>query len=672
MSLKPSPSKFVKITKDIINIRTNNESLKDEDEETVLGFIENRTVFGETSSGDQFHNHQWTRIQNYLRQSYVSNDHCDVKIIVSDGSVAVNRLMVILLFPDVLHIFDDDLESVIVPDYHLHQMKKFIEQLLNIHDTAKCMRSENITNKASKISIVNDGKVQHICQICDTKFENMYNLVTHEVEHHKEQQEKVPLQTEFDPPVKCLKCKIEMVSARVLNEHKCTQTRYNPTKCSSCSKILVNKSQMTNHVCAAKDNSKKTLSESLSCQSCSKVFATLRRTLVHEVEDCNNLSRKLPPDLKMKIFDCDKCDKHFVLRKNFESHMETHQSSDIENIDPENNIKSEPCNVVGKDKEIAIALGQLKELDAKSWECLKCDKRFSTKVACHEHEVLVHGDVTNVDNYYKCEYCPKLFMNKTILENHLTTHTGDRKHQCHLCPEQFKTAGNLTSHLATRHEVIETGLEKKYQCKFCPRTFRFPAQISQHERRHTKEKPFKCELCGKCFSVKCNLKAHMETHKSLSERSYKCDQCEHRATSLPLLKLHQHSHTGERPFICELCGESYKRPHNLRRHKKTMCKLRVGAKIPENQMEMDEEDEEIYERIETVVVQCEDEGDIIIETEQYQKSNKMFTDDNTAYILTDTSKVVVQEENVQENENVVEEGIVEEDGIKYETPIILM
>ena len=99
MSLKPSPSKFVKITKDIINIRTNNEFLKDEDEETVHGFIENRTVFGETSSGDQFHNHQWTRIQNYLRQSYVSNDHCDVKIIVSDGSVAVNRLMVVLLFP---------------------------------------------------------------------------------------------------------------------------------------------------------------------------------------------------------------------------------------------------------------------------------------------------------------------------------------------------------------------------------------------------------------------------------------------------------------------------------------------------------------------------------------------------------------------------------------------
>ena len=105
--------------------------------------------------------------------------------------------------------------------------------------------------------------------------------------------------------------------------------------------------------------------------------------------------------------------------------------------------------------------------------------------------------------------------------------------------------------------------------------------------------------------MKCNLKAHLETHKSVEERSFKCSQCSHTATTLPLLRLHMHSHTGERPYVCELCGESYRRPSNLRRHKKNMCKLRPGA--PQDQVDeemgIEGEEEGVYERIETVVVQ---------------------------------------------------------------------
>ena len=107
--------------------------------------------------------------------------------------------------------------------------------------------------------------------------------------------------------------------------------------------------------------------------------------------------------------------------------------------------------------------------------------------------------------------------------------------------------------------------------------------------------------------MKCNLKAHLETHKSVEERSFKCSQCSHTATTLPLLKLHMHSHTGERPYVCELCGESYRRPSNLRRHKKNMCKLRPGAPQDPGDEEMGIGGEEggVYERIETVVVQVE-------------------------------------------------------------------
>ena len=65
MALK---SKFVQISKDIINIWANTEPTKAEDEEdgAIHGFIKNRTVFSDTSSGEQFQNHHWTQIQKYL------------------------------------------------------------------------------------------------------------------------------------------------------------------------------------------------------------------------------------------------------------------------------------------------------------------------------------------------------------------------------------------------------------------------------------------------------------------------------------------------------------------------------------------------------------------------------------------------------------------------------
>ena len=405
-------------------------------------------------------------------------------------------------------------------------------------------------------------------------------------------------------------------------------------RCVRCRKILANRSQMTSHVCA---DVRAEEAEEAACQTCGKNFATVRRTIIHEVEECGNLARRLHPDFRLKVFTCHKCEKHFVVRRKFSLHMERHQNTDIENVDPEDAVKTVEDEVKAKE-DFITAVSQLIQLDQ--------DKSSATKKLGRDREVGVHKD---------------------HWDKNTSSPGGVRKQQCHLCAQQFKTRGNLTAHMASCHEVEETGLEKKYQCKYCPKTFRFQAHILQHERSHTKEKPYSCQLCNKAFTVKCNLKAHMETHKSLEERSFKCDQCDHRATSLPLLKLHQYNHTGERPFVCDLCGESYKRPHNLRRHKKAMCKLRPGFKRKGtfNMLEnLNEDEEELFERIETVVVAGEDGGDITIETEQYEQSSRMFVDDDSVAIPDLVTEIITADQ-------VVEEGIVEVDGIKYETPIII-
>ena len=65
-------SKFVQISKDIINIWANTEPTQAEDDDGAVNwFIVNRTVFSDTSSGEQFQNRHWTEIQKYPGQSYV-------------------------------------------------------------------------------------------------------------------------------------------------------------------------------------------------------------------------------------------------------------------------------------------------------------------------------------------------------------------------------------------------------------------------------------------------------------------------------------------------------------------------------------------------------------------------------------------------------------------------
>ena len=661
----------MKLSGDTITVRLQKENEAYED--PVLGFIANRTVFSRSIYEDSFKDTQWRRVQGILQESRERNLFCDLTLVVRDGSITLNRLISILIIPSLLQCGShDDLEVILLPDFSKGDIEELLKKLFQDSDnsvsrevalpTNGCVDSQTDQLQEIEDTPENDLPAQVFpCQDCPRKFDNLYTLVSHEVEEHAGAGDN---NAEFEP-VTCFRCEEVMTTGFQLSNHKCSLTKYSPTRCVKCRKILTNRTQMISHRCTDPNYPLRGENDTI-CLSCGKKYATVRRAIIHEVEECGNLGRRLHPDFRLKIFNCDKCQKHFVVRRKYNLHMERHQHNDIENRDPDNNKATSDDETTGQDDKVKedfmTAVTQLIQLDQdKTASCRHCDKTFSSKKLCRDHEVRIHCDLS-----FKCDFCTKLFASKALRDNHMTSHTGVRRHQCHICAQQFKTRGNLRAHMGSCHAAADLGMEKKYKCKFCPKTFRFQAHILQHERSHTKEKPYTCHLCYKAFTVKCNLKAHMETHKSLDERSFKCDQCEHRATSLPLLKLHQYNHTGERPFVCDLCGESYKRPHNLRRHKKSMCKLRPGFK-KQGQFNLvkclNEDEEELYERIETVVVQGEEEGDIIIETEQYEQSTKMFVDDDTVTIPDMMTEVITGD--------LVEEGIVEVDGIKYETPIII-
>ena len=79
--------------------------------------------------------------------------------------------MILLLFPEVLHVCDNDLELVIVPAYTLDQVREFIESLLN-SDVKDVMDSDhNNNNSVDDISLVSLGQDSQI-EVDTTKYKS--------------------------------------------------------------------------------------------------------------------------------------------------------------------------------------------------------------------------------------------------------------------------------------------------------------------------------------------------------------------------------------------------------------------------------------------------------------------------------------------------------------------